>query len=151
MASSEAGPVGELDHVGVVVADLERAKGWFESVLGLSVFSEATLQDGRLRIAFLEAGPVKIELVEVVDPDARRERLGEEEARIEHLAFRVDALPEAADRLEREGVELRGGLAADAPREPFAGAGTVSFFSRPATSAGVRLQLVEQTEGEGRG
>jgi len=148
MASSESGPVGELDHVGIVVADLERARGWFESVLGLDVSSEATLGEGSLKIAFLEAGAARIELVEVVDPEARRERLGDAEARIEHLAFRVADLGEAAGRLEREGVELRGGLGADAPREPFSGAGTTSLFSRPESSAGVRVQLVQPTSGE---
>ncbi|HET9186154.1 MAG TPA: VOC family protein [Solirubrobacterales bacterium] len=143
--------MGELDHVGIVVADLERARGWFESALGLAVSSEATLAGGSLKIAFLEAGAVRVELIEVLDPAARRERLGEDEARIEHLAFRVGDLPEAAGQLEREGVELRGGVGADAPREPFSGAGTTSLFSRPESSVGVRVQLVQPDAAEERG
>jgi catechol 2,3-dioxygenase-like lactoylglutathione lyase family enzyme len=144
MASSERGrPLGRLDHVGVVVADLAQAKGMLEEVLGLPCRSEAVLAEKGLRIAFFEAGDADIELVEVRDPAARRERLGDATARIEHLALRVDDLEEAASRVEGDGVRLAGGVGAGAPPEPFQNAGARSLFTRPETSAGIVLQLLQ--------
>jgi methylmalonyl-CoA/ethylmalonyl-CoA epimerase len=146
MASSERQPLGELDHVGIVVADLKRATRFFERVLGLSVSSEATLADAAMKIAFLRSGTVRIELIEILDEEGRRERLGEAEARIEHLAFRVDRLEPAAAAAAGEGVDLVGGFGPGAPPTPFQGPGTASLFSRAESSAGVMIQLVQMLD-----
>ena len=149
MASSEAGPLGQLDHVGVVVADLERAKAFFEETIGLEVSSEATLAEAGMKICFLRSGPVRVELIEVTDPERRRERLGDAEARIEHIAFRVEEVEPAAEIARERGVELRGGIGPQAPETAFEGAGTRSFFSRPESSAGVMVQLVQLLDQKG--
>lgn len=143
MASSERRPLGQLEHVGIVVADLERARGFFEGVLGLAISSEATLGDGAMKVAFLQSGPVRVELIEPCDELGRRERLGDAESRVEHLAFRVERLEEAAQAVRVDGVELRGGIGSQAPPTPFSGAGTRSLFSCPTSSAGVVIQLFE--------
>ena len=143
MASSERRPLGQLEHVGVVVADLGRARGFFEDVLGLTFSSEATLGDGAMKAVFLQSGPVRIELIEVRDELARRERLGDAESRLEHLAFRVEKLGKAARAVRAKGVELRGGIGSHAPPTPFSGAGSRSLFSCQTSSAGLVIQLFE--------
>lgn len=141
-------PLGRLDHVGIIVASLDRTRLFLEEVLGLPATSESTLEGMGAKIAFFEAGGVQLELVEVTDEEVRSERLGDASARIEHLCLRVEKLEEAAELLERRGVDLAGGVGPQAPRTPFQNNGTISLFSRSETSAGVVLQLIERSEEE---
>ena len=85
----------------------------------------------------LSAFEAMLELIEVHDPDARRERLGSGPARIEHIAIEVPDVDAAISRLRGLGVRTT----ADAPLET---AGARSYWTLPDTTAGVAYQFLER-------
>jgi methylmalonyl-CoA/ethylmalonyl-CoA epimerase len=128
-----------LDHVAVVVDDLEEAKRFVEDVLGLSLKSEWDSPATSAKAVFYGFGEVDIELLEVHDPAVQTIRMGgERKARIEHLGIRVPDLDAAVAELTARGVRM-------STAKPY-GAGAWSYyFTDPETTDGVMYQLF-QTE-----
>jgi catechol 2,3-dioxygenase-like lactoylglutathione lyase family enzyme len=113
-----------MDHVGITVADLDRAIAFFEG-LGLELdgrtfvegeFLETVtgIPDSRTEIAMLTApgGGASVELSTFVrpehqpgSPNAMATELG-----IRNVAFQVDDLPALVDRLAQSGYGLVGGI-----------------------------------------
>jgi catechol 2,3-dioxygenase-like lactoylglutathione lyase family enzyme len=117
-------PVRRFDHVGITVADLDRALAFFVG-LGLEVegrmFMEGEfvdtvigIPDSRSEIVMLRPpdGGARLELASFVRPDhvpgspaAMANELG-----LRNVAFEVDDLQAAVDRLAADGYGLVGGI-----------------------------------------
>ena len=123
-----------LDHVGVIVDDLDEAARLLEA-LGL-VESERGEQEG-LRLAFFSAGNAMVEIIEPTDPEVRAQRLGDARARIEHIAFEIGELDGALRALAALGVEPN----APPRRLP----DRAMFWTDPATSDGIMFQFVQRS------
>lgn len=133
-----------IDHIGVVVNDLFRAKNFLES-LGLTLEFEREVPERHVKAAFYRVGDgARIELIEPTTGEARRRRLGDgNQARIEHIAVEVD------DSITKIMQTLRGiGVEFVAP-EPVAIDGNLNAFSRPDTSEGIQFQLLERAAATG--
>jgi methylmalonyl-CoA/ethylmalonyl-CoA epimerase len=99
----------QLDHVGIFVDDLTEAKEFLTRALGLELDRELHVEELGVVAAFVRGGAVDLELIQVADAAARRQKLGPgARARIDHLAFRVRDLNDIVRRLGAEGVQLRG-------------------------------------------
>jgi catechol 2,3-dioxygenase-like lactoylglutathione lyase family enzyme len=122
-----------LHHIGVVVADLQGSSTLLESGFGL--IPEPGVTNSDLATRFFVIGDVRIELIEVRDPIARRDRLGDRKARIEHIAFEVEDLKEAIAGLASLGVRPRA--------EPRASTDYITFWTDPETSQGINYQFLE--------
>lgn len=131
-----------MDHVGIAVADLLRAKAFLHDVLGPEQLREATVLG--VATAFFDAGPAAIEVLEPLDEAGRRTRLGGADARIDHIAMRVDDLAVAADGLCRRGVRFPEQRNPDVAPPALDLAGVLSLFTDAASSGGVTDQLVER-------
>jgi methylmalonyl-CoA/ethylmalonyl-CoA epimerase len=121
-----------IDHVGVIVDNLEDACELLESGLGLQ--PQETIERDDLRAAFFACGETRIEVIEVTDPDARRERLADGTARIEHIAFLADDLDATMAALAALGITPK------APPRP--SGENVTFWTDPGTSDGVMFQFI---------
>ena len=122
-----------IDHVGVVVDDLVEACALLEQ---LGLVETARIDRPDLRAVFLALGCVQIEVIEVLEAEARRQRLGNRRAVVEHIALAVESLDGAVEGLRALGVELNG--------PPRLARGARTAFVDPATSDGIPLQLVER-------
>jgi methylmalonyl-CoA/ethylmalonyl-CoA epimerase len=130
--------VRRIDHVGVIVDDLDDAARLFGEGFGLE--RTITVERDDLRLAFFRCGDISIELIEMLDPDLRRERLGEgERARIEHIAFEVPDLDGALAALSALGIQP------NAP--PVRSGGRTMIWTDPATSDDMMFQFVASDEG----
>ena len=85
-----------IDHVGVAVDDLVKACARL-AFLGLP--ETARIERPDLRVVFSGCGDASIELIEILDPEARQARLGDARAVVEHIALVVDELDESAAAL----------------------------------------------------
>lgn len=109
-----------IDHVNLVVQDLEKMSGFYTSVLGLEVTRRFSisgqwidrtvgLKDVVADGVYLDPprGP-RIELIRYQRPEAQRpERLGDANTPgLRHLAFRVDDIEQIVARLREAGVEF---------------------------------------------
>jgi methylmalonyl-CoA/ethylmalonyl-CoA epimerase len=129
--------VGRIDHIGVIVDDLADAERLLGEGFGLERTTTAERDD--LKLAFFKCGDVSIEVIEMLDPDLRRERLGEgARARIEHIAFEVPDLERALTALAALGIE---------PNAPPLRSGTrTMIWTDPATSDDIMFQFVADDE-----
>jgi catechol 2,3-dioxygenase-like lactoylglutathione lyase family enzyme len=124
-----------LDHVGVVVSSLEEAADLLGQRLRLSKNREQNEPGRPDRSVFYRSGDVDVEIIEVLDPEARASRLRGERLRIEHLAFAVADLDPEIERLRSLGFVMS---------EPQQIGGRRTAFSDPGTSGGMMIQLVER-------
>jgi methylmalonyl-CoA/ethylmalonyl-CoA epimerase len=127
-----------IDHVGVVVDNLSEARE-FLSLLGMTLDHEFDL--GRVGAAFYRCGDAMVELIECRLPDERARRLGESQARIEHIAIEVDDLVETVAEFAKLGVEVTAA-------EPVTQGDVRSHWTKPESSLGVMYQVFERISGD---
>lgn len=126
--------LNRIDHIGIIVDDLAEAERTYSEVLGLTPGDRVEREN--LRSVFYDCGGTEVELVELIDPEQRRERLGDAPARIEHVAFEVDDLDAVYDALSTLGVEPKG--------PPVQAERYRTFFTRPESADGVGYQFVSR-------
>jgi methylmalonyl-CoA/ethylmalonyl-CoA epimerase len=126
----------KVDHIGVIVRSLDRAKQFLGSDLGLPLVKETNLPDRGTRAAFFQCGSCEVEVIEVLREEQRKQRLGDNEARIEHIAFDVENLEALLQRLSGVGGRV------DNP--PFVHDDDLMAFTVPDTTMGVRLQFIQK-------
>jgi len=132
--------VSKIDHLGIVVEDIDHNRSLFEQ-LGLEIGTVELVPEFSVEIAFIEVGESLVELVEPVDPDSNLATALEataQTAMLHHIAFRVDDIEAQLAELRSAGVPF----VDEAPRQG-AGEASVAFLERRAAN-GVRVELVER-------
>jgi methylmalonyl-CoA/ethylmalonyl-CoA epimerase len=129
--------ISRLNHLGVIVDDLDRALAGFRDLLGLPL-ERTEVYRGALEIAFLPCGDTQIELIHPRDPeDAAAAYLRDHGPGIQHLALEVDDLEASLAELRDRGVSTLG----EAPRS---GAdGTTIAFLDPRSFGGILVELCQ--------
>lgn len=130
--------INRLNHIGVVVADIEEAKRFLGDVLGLELVLERDVPAKQRSTAYFKAGEVEIELIEDRDPEAKARVLGGATAVIEHIALDVDDLAQTVETLAAKGVRMRDANVVRVGTRDHA-------WTDPATSGGVMYQLSAET------
>lgn len=128
------GRIRGIDHVGVMVADLEAAGRFLGETLGLELDREADVPALDVKARFYRCGPAMIEVFQPNDPAVAEEKLAGAPAKLEHIAIRVESLPEVLAALGERGVRYL-------HDEPVVTGPNLSAYTDPATSAGMMLQL----------
>ncbi|HEY3562134.1 MAG TPA: VOC family protein [Kribbella sp.] len=134
-------PVPRLDHVGVLVRDLDAVADRWRDRFGLSVAAGFEAPSLDLRARFLAAGASTIELFTIDEPAALDRALGRAPARIDHIALRFDT---ALGDLDLAGCAIRGPGRPDRIEEPFLIAGAEHVWTEP-PGIDVLLQLITST------
>jgi methylmalonyl-CoA/ethylmalonyl-CoA epimerase len=132
--------IREVDHVGVMVADLEAAGRFLSDTFGLALEREADVAALDVKARFYRCGPVMIEIFQPNDPAVAQRALGGAPALVEHIAIRVESLPAALSELGDDGVSFLH----DAPVET---GPNLSAYTEPTTSAGMMFQLFAPKDG----
>jgi methylmalonyl-CoA/ethylmalonyl-CoA epimerase len=129
--------IKRVNHLGIIVEDLEEAVQSFTERLGLTLDHIEPYGD-ELEIAFLPCGDTLVELIEPrTDAGSNADYLKENGPGIQHVAFEVDDLEAALAELAERGVRPLG----DAPM-PGAG-GTRIAFLEPQAFGGILVELCE--------
>ena len=127
-----------LDHVGIAVKSISEARKTYEGLLGLKLIGEETVETEGVRVAFLELGGTRIELIEPLKPDTGVAKFIEKRGEgIHHICAKVEGLTEMLQDLKAKGA----GLTNDVPR-PGAHGKKIAFVL-PKTTSGVLLELAE--------
>src|SRR6266853_6774535 len=127
-----------IDHLGVAVSSLEKALGFYEQQLGLSVSSRETVEQEKVKVAMLPAGESRIELLEATGPDSVIAKFIEKRGEgPHHVAIHVPDLTHAVETLKATGTRF-------VSEEIKIGAGGHLYvFVPPANTGGVLLELVQ--------
>jgi methylmalonyl-CoA/ethylmalonyl-CoA epimerase len=123
-----------LDHVAILVRDTNEALLYFRDRLGLPVHSTETHDTPPVRLTYLDAGNMFIQLLEPLDADSTlATTLNVEGEGLHHICFGVDDVAEAVVELSDPGAQIVFG----------SGRGRVSGFINTGDSHGVTIECTE--------
>lgn len=136
-------PVKRIDHVAIVVEDIEEALRFWSEALGLQVTHVEDVPDQEAIVAFLPTGEGEVELVKPTTDDSGIARfLRKRGPGMHHICFEVDHLESYLERLQAMGVRLIN-------TEPVIGTGGKKIaFIHPESTHGVLVELYELTQQE---
>jgi methylmalonyl-CoA epimerase len=131
----------KIDHIGIAVKSLSAAVKVYEQAMGLKLAGYDEVDDQGVRVAMLDIGESRIELLEPTRPDSPVEKFMNKRGEgIHHIAVRVDNIEQALERLKAAGIRL-------IDEKPKRGAhNTRVAFIHPASTHGVLMELVEHGE-----
>lgn len=130
--------IKKIDHIGVVVNDIEEALKIYQRALGLNLAKVQERPDQAVMIAFLPTGESEIELVQPLTDDSGvakfLQRRGEG---VHHVCLEVDDIEKALAGLREKGLQLIDETPRPGPEgEKFA-------FIHPKGTHGVLIELYE--------
>jgi methylmalonyl-CoA/ethylmalonyl-CoA epimerase len=131
--------IEQIDHIGIVVKDLDKAMKIYTEGLGLIVKSVEQSEEFQVKIAFLPVGEVLVELIEPIGPGGIQDFLKEHGEGLHHICYRVDDINKA---LEEVGAKLK---MRDRKPRPGGGGSKVAFLD-PQSIFNVETELVERTK-----
>ncbi|MFO0723404.1 MAG: methylmalonyl-CoA epimerase [Myxococcota bacterium] len=130
-----------LDHIAIVVADIEGAIAQFTDKLGLPVEKVEEVPAQEAKVAFFPLGDAHLELVSPTKPGSTLQKALEKRGEgLHHLCFEVQSLEDSVTALKQKGVQI-----ASEPK-PGAGGSRVAFL-HPKSMNGVLIELVEKPSG----
>jgi methylmalonyl-CoA epimerase len=101
----------KIDHIGIMVADLEAALRFYTETLGLSAGPIETREQPPIRRCCLRLGDAELELIEARDPgQTMMQLLPHQGPGIYHVGLRVDDVDAETARLRAQGVPLVDGI-----------------------------------------
>ncbi|MHA1215968.1 MAG: methylmalonyl-CoA epimerase [Candidatus Thorarchaeota archaeon] len=132
--------VERIDHVGIAVRSIDEVLPYYRDVLGLRYVGEEEVPDQKVRVAFLEVGESRIELLEPTSDDSPISGfLDKRGGGMHHIAVLVENIEEALQRHREAGSRL-------IDERPRNGAhGMRIAFVHPKTTAGVLLELCQHS------
>lgn len=127
-----------IDHVAIVVKDLEKTIDLYTKTLGFCQVYRETIADQGIEAVGLEAGDSIIELLRPLDESSPIAKYrGEAETKMHHTAYRVADIAAELRRLKEAGVRL-------IDEQPRKGAhGNLIAFLHPKSTGGVLIELCQ--------
>jgi len=127
-----------IDHVAIVVADLEATIAFYTETLGLREIYREIVADQGVEAVGLATGDAVIELLRPLDEGSPIARFrGDAPSKLHHTAYRVADIVAELARLRALGVRL-------IDEQPRRGAhGNTIAFLHPASTGGVLIELCQ--------
>jgi methylmalonyl-CoA epimerase len=126
-----------VDHIAVVVTDLDEAVRLWRDLLGLRPGGREIVEDQGVEVQMMYAGDTRIELVRPLRPDSPAAKfLAKRGPGLHHLALAVADCKDAVQAAQAQGARM-------VNAEPVEGShGTRVAFMHPAATGGVLVELV---------
>jgi methylmalonyl-CoA/ethylmalonyl-CoA epimerase len=130
-----------IDHVGVAVSDLDRAKELYEGTFGMKLVHRETVESQGVDAALLDVGDGHVELLSPLGPETVVGRFIEKRGEgLHHVAYRVQDIDATLEKLRQAGVEL-----IDSEARVGIRSSRVAFL-HPRATGGVLTELVEPAD-----
>jgi len=130
-----------IDHVAIIVRDIEQALVFYRDTLGLVPGEVKEVPSEQVRIAFLPMGGPggsEVELIEPTNPDSSLSRFLEKRGEgLHHICLEVRDIEAALREMQEKG-------AAVLDKEPRVAAEGRAIFLHPKGTNGVLLELLEK-------
>ena len=127
-----------IDHVAIVVKDLDAALALYTQTLGFGFVYRETIPDQGVEAVGLRSGDAVMELLRPLAEESPIARYrGEAQAKLHHTAYRVADIRSELARLKAAGIRL-------IDEEPRRGAhGNEIAFLHPKSTGGVLIELCQ--------
>lgn len=130
--------IGNLNHVAIVVPDLEKAVSIYRDALGAKISASNDLPEHGVRVVFVELPNTKIELLLPIGDNSPVAKFLERnpDGGMHHICYEVEDIQAARDKLVSEGARVLGN------GEPKVGAhGKPVLFLHPKDFCGTLVEL----------
>ena len=129
--------VKKINHVAIVVKNIDSALEFWQDYLGLSLDHIEDVPSQASKVAFLPVGEGEVELVEPTDPESGLAKYLEKRGEgMHHLCIEVDDIAGMLLRLSDKGVKLIN-------QEPLDLPGRRMAFIHPKSTNGVLVELYQ--------
>ena len=130
--------IGRLNHVAIVVPDLQRAAMQYRNTLGADVSDPADLPDHGVTTVFVNLPNTKIELLHPLGDNSPVARFLEKnpDGGMHHVCYEVENIDAALARLQEEGARVLGD-----GRAKIGAHGNPVVFLHPKDCNGVLVEL----------
>ena len=131
--------MNKIDHIGVVVKDIQKANEVFENILKTSSYKKEYVQSEDVSTSFFKLGDSKIELISSNDLDHTINKyINKQSSSLHHFAIKVDDINKEMDRIASLGIRLLN----DTPK---VGADNMMIcFLHPKDTFGVLIELCQE-------
>ena len=129
----------KIDHIGFAVHSIDKARIFYESVLGLHCERIEEVETQKVRTAFFTLGETHIELLEPTGPESPVARFLEKNGEgIHHIGYLSDDIEAQLEKAEKNGCTLINST-------PVQGAGGKRIaFLHPKSSHGVLTEICQK-------
>jgi len=135
---------GRIDHIGVAVEELDAAIALYEQSFEMELAHRETVESQGVEAVLLDVGDGHVELLAPLGPDTPVGKYLERKGPgLHHVAYAVDDIDGALERLSAAGIELID----DEPRVGIRESRVA--FLHPRSTGGVLTEIVEPAEGGG--
>lgn len=130
----------KVDHIGIAVKNLDETIPYYTETLGLNLLKIEEVTSESVRVAFIDAGNVKLELLEPMSEQSAIHSFIEKKGEgIHHIAFAVEGIEERMTELREKGIRILN-------EQPKIGAGGAQVaFLHPKSSYGVLYELCDNS------
>ncbi len=130
--------IKRIDHIAIVVENLDRALGVYRDALGLAVTAVKEMPEQDVKMAFLPSGDSEIELLEPIHADSGIGKyLAKRGEGLHHICLEVEDIEATLADLKARGSQL-------IDETPKQGAHGKIAFIHPKGSHGVLIELVQR-------
>jgi methylmalonyl-CoA/ethylmalonyl-CoA epimerase len=131
--------IKKVDHIGIAVQSLEKTLPFYTDVLNLPLLGVEEVDTQKVRVAFLQAGSTKLELLEPTSEDSPIAKFIEKRGEgIHHVALGVESIEGRIIEIKEKGIRM-------IDDQPRLGAGGASIaFMHPKSASGVLFELCEK-------
>jgi len=131
--------VNKVDHIGIAVKNLDEAVNFYENILGLKVTGTETVNEQKVKVAFLPVGDSEVELLESTEEDGPVAKfIAKNGEGVQHIAYRVDDVEAAIAQMKEKGIRMID----DKPR--YGAGGAKIAFCHPKSTFGVLIELCQR-------
>lgn len=128
----------KINHIGIAVQSIEATLPFYRDQLGMASLGTEEVAEQKVRVAMLEIGESKIELLEPTSPDSPVAKFLEKNGQgIHHIAYEVQDIEATITDLIKSGARM-------IDEKPRHGAhGSLIAFVHPKSSFGVLTEICQ--------
>ncbi len=128
----------KISHIGIAVQSIDETLPFYRDQLGMAFKGAEEVPEQKVRVAMLQIGESKIELLEPTSPDSPVARFLEKSGPgIHHIAYEVADIEAAIAGLQQDGVRMIDAVPRNGAHD------TRIAFVHPKSSTGVLTELCQ--------
>ncbi len=131
--------IKKIDHIGIAVSSIENSLPFYTNILNLQLEGIEEVESENVKVAFINIGESKLELLEPLSPESPISKFIEKRGEgIHHVALGVSSIEARIQDMKENGIRML----AD---EPKLGAGGAKIaFMHPKSTGSVLYELCEK-------
>ena len=133
--------IKKVNHIGIAVHSIEAILPFYTEILKIKLLRIEEVKTQFVKVAFLDAGETKLELLEPTSPESVIAKYIKKNGQgIHHIALAVESISDVIVQLQENRIAM-------VDQHPRKGAGGAEIaFIHPTSSGGVLIELCEEKE-----